>query len=162
MLPEHDYGTLQTTIEAELGKAELQVLPALVKKIIQLYETMVVRHGVMLVGPTGGGKTTSYQVHNTPLETAWIEGRGLGRCPWPVLVCTTPSLSSSTISTVHILLVLYTAQPRCIPDVLCWCLSQNAKKNIPALWMYCYFVCVCVCVFVCTCVVACYRFSNAL
>ena len=33
-----------------------------VTRIIQLYETMKIRHGVMLVGPTGGGKTTNYEV----------------------------------------------------------------------------------------------------
>lgn len=33
-------------------------MPGFVKKIIQLLETMMVRHGIMLVGETGTGKTT--------------------------------------------------------------------------------------------------------
>ncbi|XP_065178852.1 dynein axonemal heavy chain 6-like [Sycon ciliatum] len=74
VLPEHDYGTLQTTIEEEMGKDRLQVLPALVKKTIQLYETMVVRHGVMLVGPTGGGKTTTYQILQRTLTSLHAQG----------------------------------------------------------------------------------------
>ena len=41
---------------------KLQVIPAQSAKVIQLYETMVVRHGVMLVGPTGGGKTACYEI----------------------------------------------------------------------------------------------------
>lgn len=35
----------------------LQPIPELITKCIQLYETMCVRWGVMLVGPTGGGKS---------------------------------------------------------------------------------------------------------
>lgn len=30
-------------------------------QVIQLYDTMDVRFGVMLVGPTGGGKTECYR-----------------------------------------------------------------------------------------------------
>ncbi|TGZ67987.1 hypothetical protein CRM22_004505 [Opisthorchis felineus] len=61
-LPEHDYGRFLAEIEAVLTKMGLQVVPAQVTKVIQFYETLLVRHGVMLVGPTGGGKTTVYRV----------------------------------------------------------------------------------------------------
>ena len=30
--------------------------------MIQLYDQMLVRHGIMLVGPTGGGKTVSRNI----------------------------------------------------------------------------------------------------
>ena len=37
--------------------ALLQAHPTWVNKCIQLYETYLVRHGIMLVGPAGGGKS---------------------------------------------------------------------------------------------------------
>ncbi len=61
-LPEHDYGQLQAHIQKAMVEKHLEVTSSQTKKVIQLYETMVVRHGVMLVGPTGGGKTTVYEV----------------------------------------------------------------------------------------------------
>ncbi|CAK7297493.1 Dynein axonemal heavy chain 6 [Vulpes lagopus] len=61
-IPEHDYGILQSTIIDVMSKKNLQPETCMVKKVIQFYETMLVRHGVMLVGPTGGGKTTVYQI----------------------------------------------------------------------------------------------------
>ena len=33
-----------------------------IMKIIQLYDTTQVRHGLMIVGPTGGGKTSNYRI----------------------------------------------------------------------------------------------------
>ncbi|KAH0628434.1 hypothetical protein JD844_009589 [Phrynosoma platyrhinos] len=62
VIPEHDYGVLQSTIIDIMLSKGLQPEDTMVHKVIQLYETMLVRHGVMLVGPTGGGKTTVYQI----------------------------------------------------------------------------------------------------
>ena len=42
-------------------QAGLQPEESFLNKTIQLYDTTVVRHGLMLVGPTGGGKTCNYR-----------------------------------------------------------------------------------------------------
>ncbi|KAG8454285.1 hypothetical protein GDO86_000797 [Hymenochirus boettgeri] len=62
LIPEHDYGNLQSTIINAMIARGLQPVHSMVNKVIQFFETMIVRHGVMLVGPTGGGKTTVYQI----------------------------------------------------------------------------------------------------
>lgn len=62
VLPEQDYGNMQKAIVEVMEEAGLQPELCMIRKVIQLYETMLVRHGVMLVGPTGGGKTTVLNV----------------------------------------------------------------------------------------------------
>jgi dynein heavy chain len=58
VVPFIDYGALREAIEAKLVANKLQVVPSFVTKILQLHETMIVRHGVMLVGATMVGKTS--------------------------------------------------------------------------------------------------------
>ncbi|KAG9392138.1 Dynein heavy chain and region D6 of dynein motor [Carpediemonas membranifera] len=57
-IPSVDYGSLQEAIEADLTSHNLQPVPAFVTKCIQFYETHIVRHGLMLVGQSGTGKST--------------------------------------------------------------------------------------------------------
>ncbi|KNC97013.1 uncharacterized protein SPPG_09508 [Spizellomyces punctatus DAOM BR117] len=59
---EQDYGALVATIKEVMIEKKLEVVDNFVTRICQLFETNKIRHGVMLVGPTGGGKTTCYQV----------------------------------------------------------------------------------------------------
>lgn len=60
--------------------------PGFVTKCIQLYETTVVRHGLMLVGPTCSGKTKCSGVLSKALTG--IRGQ--------------PSVSGGTYETVHV------------------------------------------------------------
>ena len=57
-----DYSQLKKQIEASCINLGFQAKEEFMTKVIFLYETFAVRFGVMLVGPTGGGKTTCYEV----------------------------------------------------------------------------------------------------
>ena len=59
---EIDYGIFEEQIGVAAAEQQLQAIPGFVTKVIQLYETTVVRHGLMLVGPTASGKTKCYEV----------------------------------------------------------------------------------------------------
>ena len=56
-LPEMDYGILLVSIENACAELGLQPTEEFKSKCIQLYETISVRHGLMLVGQTYSGKT---------------------------------------------------------------------------------------------------------
>ncbi|XP_006892361.1 PREDICTED: dynein heavy chain 1, axonemal [Elephantulus edwardii] len=57
-----DYGILYKAICKACEKNDLKDVEGFLTKCIQLYETTVVRHGLMLVGPTGSGKSKCYKV----------------------------------------------------------------------------------------------------
>ena len=59
--PKIDYGELDTMIRESIDEQGLQQHDFLINKVIELYCMTLVRHGMMLVGPTGGGKTQCYK-----------------------------------------------------------------------------------------------------
>lgn len=61
-LPKPDYGVFMEALKDNIAKRQLQPVPWFLDKIIQVYEMILVRHGLMIVGEPLGGKTMSYQV----------------------------------------------------------------------------------------------------
>ena len=59
--PHIDNRRLLESVMAVAKKLKLQNCKPFLDKVIQLYDTILVRHGLMLVGPTGGGKTSVYR-----------------------------------------------------------------------------------------------------
>ena len=60
-VPEQTDAELKEAIANATEQDGLQVKESCVLKVLQLYDTLNVRFGVMLVGPTGGGKSSCYR-----------------------------------------------------------------------------------------------------
>ncbi|XP_055941760.1 dynein axonemal heavy chain 3-like [Argiope bruennichi] len=61
-LPKPDYTVLYKALCDNIEKRNLQPVPWFINKIIQIYEMILVRHGLMIVGDPMGGKTCAYQI----------------------------------------------------------------------------------------------------
>ena len=59
---------LQKATKAALSELSIQYWPSQIEKVTQLYGTLLVRHGVMLVGPAGGGKTNTRRILKRALQ----------------------------------------------------------------------------------------------
>ncbi|EUB58895.1 Dynein heavy chain 7, axonemal [Echinococcus granulosus] len=60
-LAETDYSAFMEAVEESLATRHLQPVPWYMEKILQIYEMILVRHGLMIVGDPLGGKTQAYQ-----------------------------------------------------------------------------------------------------
>ena len=61
-LPEMVRDDITRWLKIRLEAKKLQATPWYVEKVMQFYEMMLVRHGLMIVGAPMGGKTTAWQV----------------------------------------------------------------------------------------------------
>ena len=73
-LKEIDYGNFEAAVKQSCAEHKLQSVPGFVTKTIQLYETTVVRHGLMLVGPTCSGKTRCREVLSSAITALGVAG----------------------------------------------------------------------------------------
>ena len=73
-VPFVDYGLLQKAIEKALDALNLQKVPTFITKVIQVHETQLVRHGMMVVGEASSGKTTNMKILSMALATLHADG----------------------------------------------------------------------------------------
>jgi dynein heavy chain len=60
-LPLTDYAHLTTALETACVAAQLVTTPSFIEKAQQLYEMILVRHGLMIVGYSYSAKTSIYK-----------------------------------------------------------------------------------------------------
>jgi dynein heavy chain len=73
-VPFVDYGKLQLAIENQINILNLQKVPAFISKVIQVHETQLVRHGMMVVGEPGSGKSLNALVLSNALAQLEEDG----------------------------------------------------------------------------------------
>ena len=71
-IPKKTYKEVESAVRTLIKQNNLTERPQWFIKIIQLYETSLVRHGFMVVGPVGSGKTT---IMNTLTDALTVNGQ---------------------------------------------------------------------------------------
>ena len=65
--PRPDYGALNDALCSALAVDHLQPVPWFLDKCIQIYDMILLRHGLMIVGEPLGAKTTAFKTLATAL-----------------------------------------------------------------------------------------------
>eukprot|EP00947_MAST-08B_sp_MAST-8B-sp1_P006333 g6333.t1 len=84
VLPPPDYVDITNALTKYARSRKLQPTDYFIKKCIEVYEMLLVRHGFMIVGEPFGGKTESYRVLALALAEMYELGQGGGEGPRPV------------------------------------------------------------------------------
>jgi len=75
VLPKPDYDDITAAMLRQCEKQNLQPTDVFLAKILQLYEMILVRHGLMLVGLSYGAKTCSWRVLQATLGDLCLAGK---------------------------------------------------------------------------------------
>lgn len=67
-LPDSDYLQFNSAVRQACNENNIQCTEVFLEKVQQLYEMILVRHGLMIVGHSFGGKTTAYRMLARALE----------------------------------------------------------------------------------------------
>ncbi|ELT89912.1 hypothetical protein CAPTEDRAFT_157693, partial [Capitella teleta] len=73
-LPSPDYGALEDALIRDIKEKHLQAVPWFIEKIIQIYDMILVRHGLMVVGDPIGGKSTALRTLRNALSDLCQQG----------------------------------------------------------------------------------------
>jgi dynein heavy chain len=74
VLPRLDYSLILQSIEKVMLRMNLQPVKAMIEKVIQIYEMMLIRHGYMIVGEPWAGKSVSYRILAEALTDIQLSG----------------------------------------------------------------------------------------
>jgi dynein heavy chain len=93
-LPDQDYAELARQMEIACEKNNIQPKAIFLEKCIQLYETIMVRHGLMVVGDPYAGKTTVIKILQQAMSSIKDDPKSLrqpqGYYSKPALWCLRP------------------------------------------------------------------------
>lgn len=75
ILPSADYVDLKSALVSNCQRSNLQPTEYFLTKCIQLYEMIIVRHGLMLVGLPFAGKSSAWKMLSSSLNDLFFEGK---------------------------------------------------------------------------------------